>query len=606
MESGFRPRLRRSVILLAIPLLLASPMIGGVLAQPIPPTQSPSIHPASTPGRPRATSQGYSYPTHLVPNSSKPVNSTLGYFDGEWYNSTLHITPGKPLNASERHAFVARTMARDELILHRNYKHYVPVKFLSRQSYKQERGLNNTNSSTAPSKGSSNATPPTNSTYSQWNNVIWRATFIVGEHQNVQAVMNRFYGGHVGGYYAPHPNNVTLVSPNGTVAGLAPSTLAHELTHAMQNQYYNISQEKYQGRTQDSQLAAEGLLEGQANYVKAVYHHECQSGQWSCLSQQASSTRSQSSASSSASGSTQGSQQSASHPHQTQTNYGVEWVLYFPYAMGPHYISTLVNQHGWQAVYHRFQTPPKTSATIIADHPVPPATINVSLPTGSHWQRYQGVGVNGTDRPGEATIYSMLWWQTYHRHARLIPPRSIINKHGGPFDHYDYSSPPSAGWTGGKIVPFHSQANASRRGFVWATTWRTHTNATQFRTAYKLILQAHNATKTGPSTWTVPASDAYAGTYRLTTNGTTDTIVSAPSPQALTELSPSVTVHAAQTPTNTTPSPTTSQTATSTTTATHTNASSPPTSSSSPGFGVAVALAAFALVAGLVALSRRS
>lgn len=524
------------VVLIVITLLPA----GAVGARSAVPLSSQNVQAGQTGSHMQSTRMTAQYPHHLQPNSSRPVNSTLGYFNGYWYNSSLHITPQNGLNHTELQAYVDRVMARDELIFHRNYKNPVPVSIISRKTYRSQY---------------SNTTLHPNSTYSRWNNDIWRASFIVGKNQNIQRVLNSYYGGHVLGFYAPRKNHIDLITPSGSSAYIDPPTLAHELTHAMQDQYYNISRRKYSYSvgTQDHQLGIKGLLEGQADYVKDVYHHECQSGQWSCLTQKSN------------------QQHSKSNSRTThQPNYGVQWVLYFPYAKGPGYVNALRQQRGWSAVYHRFAHPPTNSATIIQHHPVNATPLHVAKTARNGWQRYHSVGVNGSDSVGEATIFSMLWWQSYKYNAGIIP-RQRVTQNQSIYDHFNFTSAASAGWSGDKITPYHKQG-ASGDGYVWQTAWKTPAAAKRFASAYRKIMDAHNAAQNS-SFWNIPGSDPYSGTYRIVLNQTRVTIVEGPSKQAVRNIRPTIqkknSVGAI---------------------------SSPTSSSSTPGFGVGVALIALTIL----------
>jgi len=273
-RAGRRAPLASTGLLVAVLLLVTSSGLATAASGPTTPTAAAST---IAPGGPATAALGHAggppaastspYPA-LAPNSSRPVNATLGYFDGYWYNSTLDVTPSDGLNRTELTAYVDRVMARDELILGRNFKRPVPVSIVSRQAYQANR---------------TSGTRPANGTYSRWNNVVWRGTFLVGADQNVQQVLAQFYGGQVQGYYAPGPNHIVIITPTGSSAYIDPATLAHELAHANQDQYDNLSRPAYNGRTQDQQLAIGGLVEGQAKYVQLVYQHECSTGGWSCL-----------------------------------------------------------------------------------------------------------------------------------------------------------------------------------------------------------------------------------------------------------------------------------------------------------------------------------
>lgn len=112
-----------------------------------------------------------------------------------------------------------RVMARDELILYRNYKTAVPVSMMSGSTYQAQQNV---------SGGGCGA-------YWHWDNDIWRVTFIVSGDENFSAVFSQFYGGHVLSYYSSSSNHIVLITPNDSSTSIDPATLAHELTHAIQD-----------------------------------------------------------------------------------------------------------------------------------------------------------------------------------------------------------------------------------------------------------------------------------------------------------------------------------------------------------------------------------
>ncbi|MFB6198972.1 MAG: hypothetical protein ABEI52_12015, partial [Halobacteriaceae archaeon] len=98
-------------------------------------------------------------------------------------------------------------------------------------------------------------------------------------------------------------------------------TLIHELTHALQDQYIDLTRRKFhQGvdGTQDSSLAADGLIEGEANYVQKVYSRHC-GGMWSCVAPP-----------------DRGGGGGGQPP-----NWGIYLVLFQPYSDGPVYVKDI-------------------------------------------------------------------------------------------------------------------------------------------------------------------------------------------------------------------------------------------------------------------------
>jgi len=78
---------------------------------------------------------------------------------------------------------------------------------------------------------------------------VWEALFVVGEDENASDAIDSVYGGAVSGFYSPADDRIVLVVPEGEDPQINPSTLAHELVHAMQDQYHDLTRPRYVGTT---------------------------------------------------------------------------------------------------------------------------------------------------------------------------------------------------------------------------------------------------------------------------------------------------------------------------------------------------------------------
>ena len=96
-----------------------------------------------------------------------PVGEELGWEGGYRYDDPLAaVNASDGLNASEREAVVARTMARVERIRGLEFVESVPVEVITREEYRERR---------SGSGGSRDEA------YGRWNDQVWEATFLVGE-----------------------------------------------------------------------------------------------------------------------------------------------------------------------------------------------------------------------------------------------------------------------------------------------------------------------------------------------------------------------------------------------------------------------------------------
>ncbi|MDY7081054.1 MAG: Hvo_1808 family surface protein [Halobacteria archaeon] len=437
--------------------------------------------------------------------SAQSPSSATGE-DGYWYNDTIEFDSSDGVSDEELDALVSRGKARVEYLRQREFIGNVSVNITQRESLTEDfSNTNGTNSNTTNQSNINNA--------SEWNNQVWEALFIVGENKNITEEIQSTTAGAVGGFYSG--NQIRVVTGGGSPE-ISETTLIHELVHAMQDEYYNLSSERFDGEVQDEQLAVRGLLEGEANYIQTRFRQECRTG-WQCFP---------------------GSRVSdGGGSNQSRINFGVFVVMFQPYSDGPAYIHSLVQRGGWDAVDEAFQNPPNTSESII--HVTDEGRVNMTFNNTARngWQLYENQGINGYDIAGEASIYSTFWYQSHPAGYGLgiINLKEFLSAEGE-FDKYNYVSPPSDGWGNDRIYPY---SKGDKRGYVWKTVWDTDEDAREFHRAYLRILEGHDAEKVGTGTWRIPDGD-FADAFRVKRNGTTVTIVNAPTVDDLDDIRPNM------------------------------------------------------------------
>jgi len=497
-----------------------------------------------------------------------PSGDPIGWEDGYWHNESIAVDQSDGLNSSELDAYVARGMARVEYLRQREFKHSVPVEVMSREEYQ-----NQTSSNT-----------DTESAFAQWNNQVWEGLWIVGENTNAQTALSSTSGSAVAGFYSPSRDEIMIITPDPSEPTISNATLIHELVHALQDQYIDLTDPTYyQGvdGTQDSSLAVSGLIEGEANYVEANYADRC-GGAWSCVS----------------------TPDSGGGTSPGTINLGIFLTIFHPYSDGPVWVNDVVDEGGWDALEARYQDVPASTEQIIHRTTDEPAPIDFTDNGVNGWSSFPDQGVDGADTVGEASIFAMFWYQSRNYGAGII---DTVIAADGKYDAYDYRSTPSSGWGNDLLVPYkQGSGDDADYGYVWKTKWDTQQDATQFRQAYLQILSTHDAVRYGPNTYVVDVQP-FADAFHVVQDGTTVTIVNGPTVAALTDIRPSITVDAYDTTTTTsttTTTATTSTTTASTTTTTETASTTTTTDSgaSGPGFGVAATLVA--VVAALLVAAR--
>ncbi|KTG30613.1 Hvo_1808 family surface protein [Haloferax profundi] len=463
----------RLAVLLSLLLLL----VAGCAAPVMTPTATPDDGAASE----------WSWP-------DDPPTDRLGWENGYWYNESIDVDQSDGLNATEREAFVARTMARVEVIRELEFTDPVPVEVISRAEYRNESDIGD---------------PPENASealHHDWNDQVWEALLLVGEDRTINEVFGELYGGAVLGYYSPSEDHIVLISTDGDPV-IDRRTLAHELHHALQDQHFGLDESP---PTQDEQLAENGLVEGDARYVDRLYEERC-AAEWECVARP------------SGAGSGSGS-----------FDYPVFLTIYAPYSEGPEFVTALRERGGWEAVDDAYANRPVSTEHIFHPETYPderPVEVTIEDRSSAEWTRYDHDPVG--DTVGEASIFAMFW-----KHGAI--DKQNLQRNTGNYSAYNYSAGPSAGWAGDLVVPYRpasdadASANPDHRAYVWKTVWDTEEDARQFETAYltytlKLRL---GATYAAEHTYVVE-DGPFADAYRVTRDGDTVTIVNAPTVEEL-------------------------------------------------------------------------
>ncbi|WP_435096140.1 Hvo_1808 family surface protein [Halorubrum sp. N11] len=439
----------------------------------------------------------------------------VGCWNGTHYEDDLSFNQTDGLTESEVTALTHLTMARVEHVRERPFRGDVPVETVTRSEFM--------NDSASGGAGGSDAE------FQRWNDQVWKALFVVGEDENASDAIDTVYGGAVTGFYSPNEGQIVLVVPEGEDPQIDPSTLAHELVHAMQDQYHDLTSPRYVGATQDADLAASGIIEGEAVHIEEVYDARC-AANWSCL------------------GSPDSGGGSAS---ASDYNFGILQTVLQPYADGAFYVEALVDEGGWSAVNETMNAPPNATSEVIhreSDYRTSEVTFEDTATGG--WETYPDQGVDGAETAGEASMFVMFWYQSWeYDHAVLDPDataRENVRIHTRPDEqlrtrmNYNYAHPATEGWAGDELYPYRNNRSTAdgEDGYVWVTEWQTPADATEFRETYLRMLTAHGGDDYAAGEVYEIADGDFRGAYGVERDGTTVTIVHAPEPADVLDLRP--------------------------------------------------------------------
>ena len=256
----------------------------------------------------------------------------------------------------------------------------------------------------------------------------------------------------IAGFFEPKDKRLYVVSDLENLGTDEKVTLAHEYTHALQDQQFDLS--TYQGRVQttDAYLAMMSVPEGDATVVMSLHlYGNTTAGDWEYLAYRA-----------------------AFSDQSVITATGVSTrasqIAYFPYLQGAQFIAALwLDGRGWAEVNHAYADPPKSTSQVmhperyLTNHtgPIPISLPDLGKVMGTDWSP-----AIKADTLGE--FITSVYLDEFLRD----PPRA---------------ERAAAGWAGDSYTLW--QASDDRQAFVWQVAWDTPRDASEFFDAYSDLLR---------------------------------------------------------------------------------------------------------------------
>jgi len=203
--------------------------------------------------------------------------------------------------------------------------------------------------------------------------VAWRTIGVIGRGDDLYRAYRAFTTGQVVGYYDPETGDLVYLG-SGTLDFSERFTLAHELTHALDDQTFDLTRlDPLAAHCQDERAqAALGLVEGSAQYFAAVAIAQNPSIDLGDLLKEIAQ---------SASGAT---------PPPGVPQFVFDQQLW-PYSTGETFVASLVGSGGTAAVDHAFERFPVSTEQVIdpatypADTPVAVSIPDLTGALGARW-----------------------------------------------------------------------------------------------------------------------------------------------------------------------------------------------------------------------------
>jgi hypothetical protein len=270
---------------------------------------------------------------------------------------------------------------------------------------------------------------------------LYKGLLLMPQDASLESLLIELYSTQAIGLYDPDTKQLYVVSKSGAIGGVEKVTYAHEYTHALQDQVYDLKSITGEAKDQsDRSLARMTLVEGDAYVTMALW-------------MQANLTAAEK-------GEVAGSADPASEAALAKLPEIVRQSMLFPATAGIGLALADFGRGGFAAIDQRFGAPPDTTEQILhadklasAEKPVAvtfPADLAARLGTG--WK------VSLQDTLGEMQL-------------------EILLREGGATT----SKAAAAGWGGDRVALLEGPGGAV--GVVLDTTWDTEADAVEFSAA---------------------------------------------------------------------------------------------------------------------------
>jgi hypothetical protein len=277
--------------------------------------------------------------------------------------------------------------------------------------------------------------------------VAFKALGLVPEEFPYAQGVVDLYVSQLGGYYDPEKKY--FVMAGWLPAMMQPTIAAHELTHALQDQYYNLSSFlDPKADNSDAQLARSALVEGDATAVMMDYMRGLAGQPGISTEKDMNSFMLQNVMGMSLTAGLKNVPQSLQH------------MLIFPYTSGLRFVHSLLMEKGYPAVDQAFKRPPRSTEEIL--HPElyssSPSFITFTDDETRREELPEGAFIRYRDTLGEFLVSVLL---------EMYLPEKLKATTG------------SAGW-GGDRIAIGDDAASGLRYVVWKTHWDSQKDAEEF------------------------------------------------------------------------------------------------------------------------------
>jgi len=277
---------------------------------------------------------------------------------------------------------------------------------------------------------------------------------LLPEDADLRALVLELLGDAIAGFYNPDEERLVIVQRSGDFGALERFTIAHEFTHALQDQHYDLDQIRPEGDavTSDADLARLAFVEGDAQLLSFLWAQENLG-----LSEMADLLT--------------GSATAGQEDILARMPPILRRQLLFPYFEGLTFVQGLYTAGGWEAVDAVYADPPDSTEQILHPERYPddqPTTLDAA-----DRARELGAGWTSVTSDTFGELYTQVW---------------LAQRDPADPDAEATAAAAAAGWGGDTVTMYEGDDDAW--AIEWRTTWDGADDAAEFRAAANAVVAA--------------------------------------------------------------------------------------------------------------------
>jgi len=279
---------------------------------------------------------------------------------------------------------------------------------------------------------------------------------LMEEEQDLYTILLDVYSEQVIGYYDNESKEFYIVSEEEKLGLLGKVTAAHEYTHALQDQYFDLSSLSLDVEdNSDLSLAMFTLVEGDASLAESIYIWQIlDDSERGALFQEVEQWE---------------NEKLEAAPQFVQEN------LFFPYTAGLEFVTALYSQGGWETVNQAYSDPPQSTEQILhpekyleRDEPQDITMPDLKSVLDTEWSQLD------SDVLGELNVRISLETFVYTAEATIA----------------------AEGWDGDRYV--YLKNTGGKKLLTWRSVWDSTSDAEEFFNAYTALIE-----KKSQGTWSL-------------------------------------------------------------------------------------------------------